>query len=61
MLNQIQSMLHLKKERKTKDIQGMRYHRCIEKEPELSALMLRYGKNLSLIYKLVCESKEGMQ
>lgn len=61
VLNQIQSMLHLKKERKTKDIQGMRYHRCIEKEPELSALMLRYGKNLSLIYKLVCESKEGMQ
>lgn len=56
VFNQIQGMLELKKERKTKNIEGMHYQRTIEKEPELSALMIRYAKNLSLIYKMVCRS-----
>lgn len=59
VFNQIQGMLELKKERKTKNIEGMHYQRAIEKEPELSALMVRYAKNLSLIYMLVCRSSRN--
>ncbi len=53
ILNQIQEMLHLKKETKLKNIDGMKYQRKIENEPELSGLMTLYARNLSKLYVLV--------
>ena len=53
VLNQIQEMLHLKKEKKLKNIDGMKYQRYIEGEPELSSLMTQYARNLSRLYVLV--------
>lgn len=53
VLNQIQEMLHLKKEKKLKNIEGMKYQRYIEGEPELSTLMTQYARNLSRLYILV--------
>ena len=53
VLNQIQEMLHLKKEKKLKNIEGMKYQRYIEGEPELSSLMTQYARNLSRLYVLV--------
>ena len=53
VLNQIQEMLHLKREKKLKNIEGMQYQRTIEGEPRLSVLMTRYAKNLSRLYVLV--------
>lgn len=52
VLNQIQEMLHLKKEKKLKNIEGMKYQRYIEGEPELSSLMTQYARNLSRLYVL---------
>ncbi len=53
VLNQIQEMLYLKKEKKLKNIEGMKYQRYIEGEPELSSLMVQYAQNLSRLYVLV--------
>ena len=53
VLNQIQEMLHLKKEKKLMNIDGMKYQRHIEGEPELSSLMTQYARNLSRLYVLV--------
>ena len=53
VLNQIQEMLHLKKEKKLKNIEGAKYQRYIEGEPELSSLMVQYARNLSRLYVLV--------
>nr|WP_294492285.1 FUSC family protein [uncultured Mediterraneibacter sp.] len=53
VLNQIQEMLHLKKEKKLTDIEGMKYQRYITGEPELSSLMVQYARNLSRLYILV--------
>ena len=53
VLNQIQEMLHLKKEKKLKNIEEMKYQRYIEGEPELSSLMTQYARNLSRLYVLV--------
>ncbi len=50
VLNQIQDMLHLKKEKRQKNIEGMKYQRYIEGEPELSTLMTLYARNLSRLY-----------
>lgn len=53
VLNQIQEMLHLRKEKKIKNIEGMDYQRYIDGEQELSSLMTRYARNLSKLYILV--------
>lgn len=53
VLNQIQEMLHLKKEKKLKNIEGMKYQRYIDGEPELSSLMTEYARNLSRLYVIV--------
>lgn len=53
VLNQIQEMLHLRKEKKLKSIEGMQYQRFIDGEPQLSGLMTRYARNLSRLYVLV--------
>lgn len=53
VLNQIQEMLHLKKEKRIKNIEGMKYQRYIEGRPELSALMTQYARNLSRLYVIV--------
>lgn len=53
VLNQIQEMLHLKKEMKLKNIEGEKYQRYIDGEPELSSLMIQYARNLSRLYVLV--------
>lgn len=53
VLNQIQEMLHLRKEKKIKNIEGMDYQRYIDGEPELSSLMIRYARNLSKLYIMV--------
>lgn len=50
ILNQIQEMLHLKKEKHGKNIEGMKYQRFIEGEPELSQVMIQYARNLSRLY-----------
>lgn len=58
VLNQIQDMLHLQKEKKVKNIEltdQQRYQRYIEGEKELSVLMTQYAKNLSKLYIIVCE------
>lgn len=55
VLNQIQEMLHLKKEKKLKNIAGMKYQRFIPGEPELSSLMTQYARNLSRLYVLVLQ------
>ena len=46
-------MLHLKKEKKLKNIEGLKYQRNVEAEPELSSLMTQYARNLSRLYVLV--------
>lgn len=53
VLNQIQEMLHLKKEKRLTNIEGMKYQRYIEGEPELSSLMTQYARNLSRLYIFV--------
>lgn len=53
VLNQIQEMLHLKKEKRIKNIEGMKYQRYIEGRPDLSALMTQYARNLSRLYVIV--------
>ena len=53
VLNQIQEMLHLKKEKKLKNIEGMKYQHYIDGEPGLSTLMTQYARNLSRLYILV--------
>lgn len=53
VLNLIQEMMHLKKEKKLKNIEGLKYQRHIEREPELSLLMTQYARNLSRLYVLV--------
>ena len=53
VLNQIQGILHLQKEKKIKNIEGMQYQRYIEGERELSVLMTQYAKNLSRLYVVV--------
>ncbi|HIY01245.1 MAG TPA: FUSC family protein [Candidatus Blautia faecipullorum] len=53
VLNQIQEMLHLRKEKRLKSIEGMQYQRFIDGEPQLSGLMTRYARNLSRLYVLV--------
>ena len=50
ILNQIQDMMQLKKEKKLHGINIMKYSRHIEKEPELSRLMTQYAQNLSELY-----------
>lgn len=55
VLNLIQEMLHLKKEKRIKNISGMQYQRYIEGEPELSRLMDEYARNLSSLYVLVLQ------
>ena len=59
ILDQIQSMLHLKKEKQSTDLEGKRYQRYIEGERELSMLMTRYGKNLSRLYVVVSRKYQG--
>lgn len=62
VLNQIQEMLQLKKEKKSGSIEGIRYKRYIEEEPELSLLMLQYARNLSRLYTFVLlREQEGRQ
>lgn len=55
VLNQAQQRLRLKPERHTRKIRDLDYHRTIPGEPELSYLMTRYGKNVSRVYRLICE------
>lgn len=60
--DQIQEMLQLKKEKKSGSIEGIRYKRYIEEEPELSLLMLQYARNLSRLYTFVLlREQEGRQ
>lgn len=59
ILDQIQSILHLKKEKRSTDLEGKRYQRYIEGERELSMLMTRYGKNLSRLYVVVSRKYQG--
>lgn len=53
VLNQIQEMMHLKKEKRLRNISGMQFQRYIEGEPQLSLLMTQYSRNLSRLYVLV--------
>ena len=53
ILNLIQEMLQLKKEKKLHGIDIMKYSRHIDGEPELSRLMIQYAQNLSDLYLLV--------
>lgn len=53
ILNQIQEMLHLKKEKKINNIDGLKYQRYIDGRPDLSALMTQYARNLSELYVIV--------
>ncbi|WP_418715152.1 FUSC family protein [Blautia hydrogenotrophica] len=53
VLNSIQEMLHLQKEKRIKSIEGMKYQRYIEGEKNLSILMTQYAKNLSKLYVIV--------
>ena len=56
VLNQAQQRLRLRPEKNIRQIRDLSYHRWIEREPELSYLMIQYGKNVSRVYRLVCEN-----
>ena len=49
----------LKKEKKMKNINGVKYQRYIKDEPELSRLMNEYAHNLSELYALVLKTCRG--
>lgn len=55
ILNQIQEMLHLKKEKYLKNVEGMKYQRYVEGEPKFSQLMTLYAHNLSRLYVCVLQ------
>lgn len=57
VLEQIQDCLHLKKEKDRKKLKQMGYRRYIQGEKELSRLLTKYAKNVSLMYRLVLEKK----
>ena len=46
ILDQIQEMLHLRREKYQENIEGMQYQRYVEGEPKLSQLMTLYAHNL---------------
>ena len=56
VLNQAQQRLRLRPEKNICQIRDLSYHRWIERAPELSYLMIQYGKNVSRVYRLVCEN-----
>lgn len=49
----------MKKEKKMKNINGVKYQRYIKDEPELSRLMNEYAHNLSELYALVLKTCRG--
>lgn len=53
ILDQIQEMLHLRREKYQENIEGMQYQRYVEGEPKLSQLMTLYAHNLSRLYAVV--------
>lgn len=55
VLNHIQDMLNLKKEKIGKNIEETNYCRTLDNEIELSNLMYGYGKELSKLYLIVCQ------
>lgn len=55
VLNHIQDMLNLKKERIGKNIDEIDYRRTLDSEIQLSDLMYGYGKDLSKLYLIVCQ------
>ena len=61
ILNQIQDMMQLKKEKKLHGINIIKYSRHIEKEPELSRLMTQYAQNLSELYLHVLRKSSAVR
>lgn len=59
VLDQVSRHFRLKKDVTGNLENNMEYHRSVSGEPELSYLMTRYAKNLSEIYRLVCEMENG--
>lgn len=59
VLNQIQEMMHLKKEKHLTSIEGMQYQRYVEGEPKLSELMTLYARNLSRLYVRVLKKYQS--
>lgn len=59
VLNQIQEMMHLKKEKHLKSVEGMQYQRYIEGEPKFSELMTLYAHNLSRLYARVLKKYQN--
>ena len=59
VLNQIQEMMHLKKEKHLKSVEGMQYQRYIEGEPKFSELMALYAHNLSRLYARVLKKYQN--
>lgn len=61
VMSEVQRMLHLKTDRELKPQEGTRLVRSVEGEPELSALLLRYAKKLSLLFRTVSAHNRGRQ
>lgn len=59
VLDQVSQHLRLKKVCTGNYEISMKYHRTVSGEPELSYLMTSYAKNLSEIYRMVCEMEKG--
>lgn len=59
VLDQVSQHLRLKKVCTGNYEISMKYHRTVSGEPELSYLMTSYAKNLSEIYRMVCEMVKG--
>ncbi len=56
VLNQARQHLRLGTDENIRQIREVSYHRSISGDPELSYLMSQYGKNVSRVYRLVCEN-----
>lgn len=55
VLNQVQEMLNMKTDLDLPPIDGIKYCRFIENQPQLSFLMMRYSEHLSRLYQTVCK------
>ena len=55
VLTQVQKLLNMKTENKLEGKIGIRLERSVEGDPELSALLTRYAKDVSLLFRTVCK------
>lgn len=60
ILDQVCQRLQVRRKKPVSSVPDARYYRAVPGEQELSYLMTEYAKNLSRLYRLVCESDREM-